>query len=309
VNKRPSPLQLELAGQIAALIGAEGMPADAPLREESLAARFGVSRSPVRAALKLLGRSGHVYHKENAGVFVASGAATRAAFRVPKSAATAEDLYRRVLADRGKRTLGETVSEAELMARYKVQRSLLAKVLMRLNREGLAERRKGHGWQFQPALHTPEEIADSFRFRRMVECAGLTEPGFHADPGELARLRQAHERFLSLAHPERSAADFFSMNLLFHEKLAEWSGNRFVLQSIQQMNLLRKLQEFASFSEDSEALEQSCQEHLEILDAVAKDDREWAAALMRKHLGGGLDRVVRAGQRAGSVFDKDKIQS
>ena len=72
----------------------------------------------------------------NAGVFVASGASTRAAFRVPRSAATAEDLYRRVLADRGKGTLGETVSEAELVARYKVARSLLGKVLLRLNREG-----------------------------------------------------------------------------------------------------------------------------------------------------------------------------
>src|SRR5688500_12921266 len=164
-HPKPSPLQLELAGQIAEHIRDDALGAHAPLREESLAARLGVSRTPVRAALQLLRRAGYVYYKENAGVFVAPGAAGKAAFRVPAAAATGEALYRRLLADRGRGALGDTVSEAELMARYKVPRSLLAKVLLRLNREGLVERRKGHGWSFQPTLDTPEAIADSYRYR------------------------------------------------------------------------------------------------------------------------------------------------
>ena len=99
------------------------------------------------------------------------------------------------------------------------------------------------------------------------------------------------------------------MNLRFHEMLAEFSRNRFVLQAVQQMNRLRKFQEFASFHEDSGGLAQSCREHMAILDAVAAGDREWAAAQMRKHLADGRERVVTAGEAAGSVFDKTKIQS
>lgn len=306
---KASPLQLELAGQIAELIRDEEMPADTALREESLAARFGVSRSPVRAALQVLRRAGHVYYKENAGVFVAPGAHAKPAFRVPAAAATAEALYHKVLADRARAALADTVSEAELLARYKVSRSLLGKVLLRLNREGLAERRKGHGWQFQPTLDTPEAIAESFRFRTLVECGGLLDPGFRSDPDELARLREAHQRFIDSRPAQRSATEFFAMNLRFHETLAEFSRNRFVLQSVQQMNRLRKFQEFASFHEDSAGLAQSCREHMAILDAVAAGDREWAAAQMRKHLADGMERVVSAGREAGSVFDKSKIQS
>lgn len=309
MNNRPSALQLELAGHIAELIRAEDLGADAPLREESLAERFGVSRSPVRAALRILRRTGHVYYKENAGIFVAPGARAKAAFKVPPAGATQESLYQKVLADRARAALGDTVSEAELLARYKVARSLLNKVLLRLNREGLAERRKGHGWQFQPTLDTLEAITESFRFRTLVECGGLLEPGFRCDAGELARLRAAHERFVALKPAQRGAAEFFAMNLRFHEMLAEFSRNRFVLQAIQQMNRLRKFQEFASFAEESEGLAQSCREHMAILDAVEGGESDWAAALMRKHLADGMDRVVRAGQAAGSVFDKSKIQS
>lgn len=307
--KKPSPLQFELAGQIAAWIRDEKLAAGTPLREEGLAARLGVSRTPVRAALKLLGRSGHVRHKENTGVFVAPGGARRAAFRIPAATTTHDELYRRLLADRASATLADTVSEAELLARYGVPRSLLAKVLLRVHREGLVERRKGHGWQFQPTLATADSITESFRFRAMVEPAGLLEPGFHADAAELAGSREAHRRFLALEPRVRTASAFFEMNLRFHEMLARSSGNRFLLQTIQQMNRLRKFQEFASFSVDSRLLAQSCEEHLAILEAVGDGDREWAAALMRKHLAAGLSRVVTAGQAAGSVFDNDKKQS
>jgi DNA-binding GntR family transcriptional regulator len=309
MSSKPSPLQLELAAQIAGLIRSEKLPADAPLREEGLASRLGVSRTPVRAALQLLRRSGHVYYKENAGVFVAPGAHAAPDFRLPRAAGTVDALYRRVLADRGRGALPDTVSEAELLARYKVARALMAKVLLRLNREGLVERRKGHGWTFQPTLATPDAIAESYRFRMMVETAGLLEPAFRADELELLRLREAHAAFAALAPAKRSAADFFAMNLRFHEMLAGFSGNRFVLQAVQQMNRLRKVQEFASFSGESGGLAESCEEHVAILDAVRKGDREWAAALMRRHLAGAAERVMVAGEVAGSVFDASKIQS
>lgn len=307
--KKGSPLQFELAGQISIWIRDEELAPGTPLREQGLAERLGVSRTPVRAALLLLRRSGHVEHKKNSGVFVAAGAARRPLFRVPAAAAAHEMLYRRLLADRASGALAETVSEAELLARYKVARSLLAKVLLRVNGEGLVERRKGHGWQFQPTLATEDSIAESVRFRAMIEPAGLLEPAFHVDVRELASSREAHRRFLALAPAARTAPGFFEMNLRFHEMLAESSGNRFLLQTIRQMNRLRKFQEFASFAVDPTFLARSCEEHLAILDAIEAGDLEWAAALTKKHLAGGLRRVVLAGQAAGSVFDGHKEQS
>ena len=305
---RASALRLDLAAQIAELIRAEGHAPHTPLREEGLAARLGVSRTPIRGALKLLQRSGHVYYKENAGVFVAPGARDRAQYKVSAEARPADGLYRKILADRGRRALADTVSEAELLARYRVPRSLLSRVLLRIHGEGLIERRRGHGWEFQPLLDTPQAIAESFRFRAIVESAGLLEPGFKVDAAEMKRVRERHRRFVAAKSSARTATEFFDMNSRFHEMLAQFSGNRFLLQAIEQMDRLRKFQEFASFAADSRALVQSCREHLTILDAIESGEREWAAALMRRHLSEGAERVLTSGRAAGTVFDARKVQ-
>jgi len=303
---RASALRLDLAAQIAELIRAGEQPPHTPLREESLAARLGVSRTPIRGALKLLQRSGHVYYKENAGVFVAPGARDRARYKVSDEARPAEGLYRKILADRGRRALADTVSEAELLARYGVPRSLLSRVLIRIHGEGLIDRRRGHGWQFQPLLDTPQSIAESFRFRAIVESASLLEPGFRIDTAELKRVRERHRRFVAAKSTARTATEFFDMNSRFHEMLAQFSGNRFVLLAVEQMDRLRKFQEFASFTADSRALVASCREHLAILDALEGGQREWAAALMRRHLSEGTERVLTSGLAAGTVFDGRK---
>jgi DNA-binding GntR family transcriptional regulator len=300
---RASALRLDLAAQIAELIRVEEQAPHTPLREESLAARLGVSRTPIRGALKLLQRSGHVYYKENAGVFVSPGSKERGQFKVPADARPADNLYRRILADRGRRVLSGTVSEAELLARYKVPRSLLSRVLIRIHGEGFIERRRGHGWEFQPVLDTPQAIAESFRFRAIVESAGLLEPGFRVDAVEARRLRERHRKFIAARSEARTAAEFFDMNSRFHEMIAAGSGNRFLLQSIEQIDRLRKFQEFASFTADSRALVSSCREHLAILDAIEGGQLEWAAALMRRHLQEGAERVLASGQAAGTVFE------
>jgi DNA-binding GntR family transcriptional regulator len=306
---RPNALRIDLAAQIADLIQAEEQAAHTPLREESLAARLGVSRTPIRGALKLLQRSGHVYYKENAGVFVSPSAKARGRFKSPSDARPAETLYRKILSDRGRRALGDTVSEAEFLARYKVPRSLLSRVLLRIHGEGFIERRRGHGWEFQPLLDTPQSIAESFRFRAIVESAGLLEPGFKVDADELRRARERHRRFIAAKSAARTANEFFDMNSRFHEMLAQFSGNRFVLQAIEQIDRLRKFQEFASFTADSQALVQSCKEHLAILDAIDAGDREWASALMRRHLSEGAERVLSSGHAAGTVFEAEKASS
>jgi DNA-binding GntR family transcriptional regulator len=303
---RASALRLDLAAQIAELIRAEDSAPHTPLREENLAARLGVSRTPIRGALKLLQRSGHVYYKENAGVFVAPGAKARASFSVSADARPAEKLYRRILADRGRRALPDRVSEAELLARYKVPRSLLSRVLIRIHGEGIIDRRRGHGWEFQPLLDTVDAIAESFRFRAMVESSALLEPGFKADLEEVRRVRDLHRRFVAAKATSRTATEFFEMNARFHEMIAAFSGNRFVLQAIEQMDRLRKFQELASFTADSRALVQSCKEHITILDAIESGDREWAAALMRRHLSEGADRVLTSGMAAGTVFGGER---
>jgi DNA-binding GntR family transcriptional regulator len=172
---------------------------------------------------------------------------------------------------------------------------LLAKALVRMAGDGLVEKRDGHGWRFLPSLGTAEAISESYRFRLAIECAGLLEPTFRAIPEAVARTRAAHERFLRLPAERQTVSEYLQLNAGFHEMLARFSGNRFILQATQQQNQLRRLDEHAAFFKHTR-MPESCREHLQIIDAVERGDQEWAAALMRHHL-------TMAGRRAGPDTD------
>jgi DNA-binding GntR family transcriptional regulator len=196
-----------------------------------------------------------------------------------------EDLYSLVMSDRAGGRLASQVSESELSTRYRTTRGAVRRVLMRLAAEGLAERLRGHGWRFAETLDTETAIAESYRFRIAVECAGLRQPGYAIDPAQMAQLRRAHERILALPSGSVNGRDWFRVNSSFHETLAAWSGNRFMLQAVRQQNKLRQLNEYADFPNLGAArIGQSCREHLGILDALESGDLTFAESLLHRHL-------------------------
>jgi DNA-binding GntR family transcriptional regulator len=283
-KRPPSALQAELAWRIARLIRAGGFAPGAHLREETLAQKYDVSRTPVRMALKLLEEQGFVESRANSGVFV-TDEAHRIKLETLSTATTTEDaLYRAIISDRASNKLGATFSEAEIAAAHEAPKALLTRTLLRLNREGLIERRKGHGWSFSPMLDSREALSDSYRFRMLVEAGGLREPGFRVDMVELQKSREAHEQFVKQLGRGQVASEFFEMNAGFHEMLARFSRNRFIEQAVRQQNQLRRFDEYATFVNRSVNQMESCREHLEIMFALERDDRDWAAAQLRHHL-------------------------
>jgi DNA-binding GntR family transcriptional regulator len=210
-------------------------------------------------------------------------ATTDTASLIPSSAG--EDLYSLVMSERASGRLAAQVSEAELSARYRTTRGSVRRVLMRLAAEGLAERQRGHGWRFAEALDTDAAIAESYAFRIAVECASLRQPGYAVDPAKMAQLRRAHERILTLPAGSVNRAEWYRVNSSFHEALAGWSGNRFILQAVRQQNSLRQINEYAEFPSLAPArIGQSCREHLGILDALQAGDLSFAEALLKRHL-------------------------
>lgn len=281
----PSPLQIDIAKQLVCLIRDGRIAKGQHLTEQALAQQFGVSRSPVRAALKLLEDHGYVLSRTNAGVSVATTLPEREEDdELSGDGNTTEDLYRAILSDRAAGALGDILTEAELLARYDVTRSVLMRTLLRVNREGLIARRKGHGWTFLPALDSAAAKHDSYRFRMMVECGGLREKTFTIDAPALTRVRLSHEDFLRLPAVEQTSAAFFEMNAGFHELLAQFSGNRFVIQTVGHHNRLRRLEEFRRHADNPVNLRAPCQEHLDIIEALEASDTELAALLMHRHL-------------------------
>jgi DNA-binding GntR family transcriptional regulator len=278
-----SPLQLDLARRVGSEIIAGQAPAGMRLTEQSLSARLKVSRTPVRAALRLLAKYKLVKSESAGGFVVCPDATTRRLPPIGKHGASAEGLYHTLIEDRARRQLPDEFTEKEMLSRYPVQRSLLSKALVRLAADGLVEKREGYGWRFLPSLGTADAVSESYRFRLAIECSALLEPTFQVNPELLERTRAAHRAFLKLPTERQKVSEYLELNSMFHEMLARFSGNRFILAATQQQNQLRKLDERVEFFKHTR-MPESCREHLEIMNAIEDGDLEWASALLRHHL-------------------------
>jgi DNA-binding GntR family transcriptional regulator len=282
---RASSLQVALARQILTLIRREGWEPGRRVPEQTLARSLDVSRSPVRGALGLLAERGLLRSEAGRGFVLARLPDDDAGLSAGLPPSREEGLYDALLADRANGRIAQEVSEAELMPRYDVSRGLVRKVFMRLAAEGLATRLRGHGWRFAESLDTEAAVSDSYRFRMIIECAALREPGYRLDPAAIAGLRRAHEAVLARGRPMVGGAEWFDINANFHESIVAGAQNRFLLQAARQQSSLRRMQEFVEYpSLPEDRIIQSCREHLAILDAIATGDLPWAEALLMRHL-------------------------
>lgn len=275
-------LHLRLASQIIAMAFEEDWPEGHRLKESELALRLGLSRSPVRKALTYLEDKGIAARELNRGFYLTRSGADLDDTNREIPVTEDEAVYAAIIADRVRGLLEDVESEADLLRRYGASRSLLVRVLTRLSREGIVERNQGYGWRFLPTLNTERAHDESYRFRLLIEPAGILQPTFAVNAAKLQRLRLAHEDLLH-GTVRQQATDMFEMNAEFHEMLAEFSGNRFILQAVRRQNMLRRLLEYRGFR-DLGRIRASCEEHLAIIEALEQGDRTWASRLLERHL-------------------------
>ncbi len=199
--------------------------------------------------------------------------------RPPAEALLRDALIRDRLAGR----IGLEIVQRALARRYRTGIALMQRALARLEEEGLV-RRTGGRWSFVPSLDTDHSRRASFELRLMLEPPALLVAGFRAEPALLEQLVEEHT--LLMARPEMTREDrtrVFDLDARFHEAIAAWSGNIFVLTAVRQQNALRRMFEFATYA-DGARVAAWCREHMAILSAVAAEDMPLAARLMHRHL-------------------------
>lgn len=279
----PSRLQRELSADILELIRSEQLAPGTRLAEVALAERLQVSRTPVRAALRLLASRRLVRQGAQRGYFVGSSTIEPTKRPAKPRHDEADRLFLAIARDRRAGRLPDEVSERDLMQRYSATRPLLQRVLTRLSEVAAVQRKPGHGWRFQASISDREARAESYRFRLLIEPAGLLEPGFRLDQPWAAAMRRQHQEMLATPWSETLSIALYEMNAAFHEGLAQASGNRYLLVAVQQQNRLRRFANY-DWTYGHERVVVNCREHLAILDCLEADDRTQAAALLRRHL-------------------------
>jgi DNA-binding GntR family transcriptional regulator len=280
-GKRPkaSRLQAELARKILRLLKEQTAQPGHHLVELDLCGAFGVSRTPVRGALKLLAAEGIVTTRGGRGFLLA---------KMP--AATDEDdgedeedqrLFEALARARSASKLADQFTQQEVVRRFDAKLGAVMRVLRHLAELGLAERKPGNGWAF---VADPGRILnESYAFRRALEPQMLLQPGFRLDRGWAERARSLHNKLRKKPWRAGDGATFHAVNAEFHEELARCSGNRAMLKAVQRQNQLRDFL-IGQWEYPVEQVHSAIDDHLEILAALEAGYADKAAALMLHHL-------------------------
>lgn len=180
--------------------------------------------------------------------------------------------------------------ERDLAKQLNVSRPSVREALIALEVEGLVEIRMGSGIYAcsQPAspANTEAEFGplEIFRARRVVEGEIAALAAQAANAGDIDSIQQA------LAQMEaewRTGGSPQPADMLFHERIAEATGNGVLVATVRQLIDARKgplFSKFSNYFDTPDTWRIVINEHRAILDAIAAHDPESARAAMKKHM-------------------------
>ena len=277
-----SEVQLKMARTIVEYLCRRGMNVGNHVTEQELVDEFRISRSPVRAALSYLAEQGVFEQRPNRGYFVKLDGHSLRKLSLETPRTSEENLLGAIARDWFAKKVPESFTEAEFRRRYDLGRSVATRVLFKLWEDGIISRNRGHGWRFESTLHTKATRDESYAFRIVVEPAAIRSPTFELDRGMAELCRRHHELVLDPVPEGTSLGTLSDIDIAFHRMIGVSSRNRFFLAAIERQNSLRRIIAYANWNKAR--MIGSCVEHMEILSAIERDEREEAAELMRHHL-------------------------
>jgi DNA-binding GntR family transcriptional regulator len=283
-SSEPSPLQAELAGRILKALNEQGAGTGHHLVEQDLCRQFGVSRTPIRGALKLLADQGCVEARANRG-FVLLKPVTNVPDIDPVDPQDEEHKQLFVAIARGRNTgkLPVEVAQQELVRLFNVKLPTVLRVLRQMADLGLVERKPGNGWSFMASIDSSRTRSESYAFRRAIEPAALLQSTFQLDREWAKHSRELHLAFRRKPWRDVLAVKFYEVNSDFHEQLARCSGNRYILSAVQRQNQLRTFMNY-QWVYGVARVQASIDEHLAILTALETGRHHDASVLMESHL-------------------------
>ena len=287
-ERTPTQLQLRMARDIVEYMCRRSMHAGDHVTEQELVDALQVSRSPIRGALAHLATRGIVEQRPNRGFFLAldSDELRPDGFDLPRS--DEEKLLSSIVGDWFESRIPRSFSQAEFCRRYALGRWTASRVLLKLSEDGILSRNRGHGWRFNLAIDVGTVGKESHVFRMALEPGAIRSPDFELDRG-LARLsRRNHEMILEPASGNPSSHVLADIDAACHRLIGVSSRNRFFSAAIDRQNALRRALSYVSTEAPREL--RSWAEHLEILSALERGEREHAAELMKQHIANAYDR-------------------
>jgi DNA-binding FadR family transcriptional regulator len=199
-------------------------------------------------------------------------------------------------------------TEAEMVQRFGVSRTVVREALSRLQAAGLVETRHGIGTfvceaGMSPLLQLdPADVAGSIDALAILElCISLeTESaGLAAMRCDAARLATMRSALADFSRSVGAASDTVSPDLRFHMEIAHATGNRYFVEIMEHLGtrMIPRTRITATpipREQYAEYLMRVNREHEQIADAIERGDADSARTAMRLHLINSRERLRRA---------------
>ncbi|WP_342132026.1 GntR family transcriptional regulator [Hydrogenophaga sp. OTU3427] len=174
---------------------------------------------------------------------------------------------------------GSRLGEQALSMLFDCSRTLVREALMQLAARGIVTVSARRGWYVvQPS---EAEAREAFEARRVIE-TGLIRSAAPMDAARLAKLqRHLRDEQEALAGSDVGRRSFLLGD--FHVCLAECLGNQLLADTLRDFTARTTL--IAMLYQSTHDAAQSCQDHVEIVQALAAGDAARAETLMARHIG------------------------
>jgi DNA-binding GntR family transcriptional regulator len=178
---------------------------------------------------------------------------------------------------------GSWIDEMKLCAEYGISRTPLREALKVLAVEGLVTMKVRRGAYVTEMSR--EDVTQVYHLLSLLESDAAQTVALKATPADRQQLAQLHAQ---LEAQVKRHDQFFNTNEQFHFALLQIAGNRWALQTAQDLRKVMKLNRHHSLFKRGR-LSESLREHRELMAAIESGDGQQAAALMRAHFASGLE--------------------
>lgn len=177
---------------------------------------------------------------------------------------------------------GAWIDELKLAEEYGISRTPLREALKVLAAEGLVTMKPRRGAYVTEV--SVNDLRDVYHLLSLLESDAASVVAVEASDAQLAALQALHQEL------EAAVADadaFFAINERFHMALLDVANNRWRNQVVEDLRKVMKLNRHQSLFKDGR-IDDSLQEHREVMQALQHRDGEAARHAMQKHFTNGL---------------------
>lgn len=314
-----SPKLYERASELLAReIVAGTLPMGTRLTEVSLAERLGISRAPIRHALRQLKEFGYVRKNGSGGYEVAAIDRQKEPISIISSAsldlsnasrAAWENIYDDVeKAVISRRTFASWhVNEVALARYYNVSRTIARDVLARLQQGGVLTKDNRGRW-FAPALER-KRVAELYELRAVLEPVALRKAASNIP---ITEVQDMHSRLLTLMNrnkDERYAVELDRLEQDLHVTLLSYCDNQALLEAISLPQTMLATNHFLfDWTNDMFDSEPFLPEHLSVFNHLIKNDIAKASDALQHHLIVSTDRSIARMENAATHITLEEIE-